>query len=130
MKTLPLSPHLSLESSPYSSAPRSLSGQLLGEIAERLLEWSEDVGRQRVHAWMLRVSTMASDPESVDAVWLYLRLMTGDLGQLTASFAELGAERHRSKQAQAQEHERALRVIARHFPECAEAIKALANRHA
>lgn len=127
MKTLPLSPHLSTDASPWSQSARSESVAILGEISERLLEWAEHDGRHRVSSWLMRVSTLASDPDSVDAVWLYLRLSTGDLSQLTASFSELGEARHRSKQAQAQEHTRALKAIARHFPELAEAIKGMSK---
>lgn len=128
MKTYPLSPHLSNAASPWSQDKRDESAAIMGEIAQRLIEWSEIDGRHRVSSWLMRVSTLASDPDSVDAVWLYLRLSTGDLSQLTASFSELGEARHRSKQAQAQEHGRALKAIARHFPELAEAIKGLAKR--
>ena len=128
MKTLPLSPHLATTASPWSQSPRSESIAILGEVSERLIEWAEHEGRHRVSSWLMRVSTLASDPESVDAVWLYLRLSTGDLSQLTASFSELGEARHRTKQAQAQEHSRALKVIARHFPELREAIDGLSKR--
>jgi hypothetical protein len=58
-------------------------------------------------------------------MWLYLRLSTGDLGQITTSFTELGRKRNRTKQAEQQETERALAVIARHFPELAGAINDL-----
>ena len=65
---------------------------------------------------------MAGDPESTEAVWLYLRLSTGDLAELTTSFSELGKKRNRTKQAEQQETERAMLVVARHFPELKEAL--------
>jgi hypothetical protein len=68
---------------------------------------------------------MGGDPESTEALWLYLRLSTGDLSQVTTSFSELGKKRRRSKQAEQQETERALKVITRHFPELAGAINEL-----
>ena len=75
--------------------------------------------------WLSRLGTIAGDPESSEALWLYLRLSTGDLGQLTKTFTELGGKHNRTKQAEAQETERALRVIQRHFPEVADAIEQL-----
>lgn len=125
MRTCPLGPQH--DKQPNPPAPRTARGVLICEISERLLEWAEMESRQKVYCWLTRLATLAGDREATDAIWLYLRLSTGDLGQLTASFSELGAARHRTKQAQAQETDRALRVIARHFPELADEINALTH---
>lgn len=122
MKTIPLTPNMDFA---QPELTRSAEAVLVGEICERFVEWSEDCGRRRVHSWLSRVATLACDPESTEAVWLFLRLSTGDLSELTASFSELGADHHRSKQAQQQETERAMRVILRHFPELAKQIDLL-----
>ena len=131
MKTVGLHPQISEALSPYHE-PRTVSesAQLHAEIAERLLEWSEKKTRGHVARWLLRVTDLVRDAESSEAFWLYLRLSTGDLSQLTSSFSEQGEGRSRSKQAQHQEQARALRVIARHFPEVARQIDALQGRGA
>lgn len=67
----------------------------------------------------MSLGAIASDPDSNEALWLYVRISTGDLGQLTASYSELGRQRNRTKQAQQQETERAMRVIAKHKPQLA-----------
>lgn len=126
MKTVPLSPNLSAPA--VAALTRSTEAVLVGEIAERLVEWGEAMGRDRPALWLMRLATLAQDKESTDALLLYLRLCTGDLGQLTASFSELGAARHRSKQGEQQEEERALRVMARHFPEVRRVIEELRQK--
>lgn len=108
-----------------TQTPRSQESVLMSEIAERLIEWSECRSRKRAHHWLSRIATLANDEDSVDALWIYLRLATGDLSQLTASYSEIGEARHRTKQAEQQEHARALRVVSRHFPELRSAIDEL-----
>lgn len=123
MNFVPLQPNLT--TNPWADMERPKRAELVGEISERLVEWSEVEGRRRVHRWITQVARMGGDPESTEAMWLYLRLSTGDLGQITTSFTELGRKRNRTKQAEQQETERALAVIARHFPELAGAINDL-----
>jgi len=120
---VPLQPNLT--TNPWAEMERPKRAELVGEIAERLVEWSELEGRRRVHQWITHVARMGRDPESTEAMWLYLRLTTGDLGQITSSFAELSRKRNGTQQAEQQETERALAVIARHFPELAGAINDL-----
>ena len=127
MKALPLTAALHLQ--PYEGQERSLRSQLVGEICERLIEWSEVEDREKVKLWIMSLATIASDDESTEAVWLYLRISTGDLGELTASYSELGKKRNRTKQAQQQETERAMRVIARHKPQLAKHLGELLRHH-
>lgn len=128
MKTVPLSPNYS---APVVDAlVRSTEAVLVGEIAERLVEWGEAMGRDRPARWLMRVAALAADDRSTDALLIYLRLSTGDLAQITASFSELGAKRARSKQGEQQEQERALHVIASHYPELKTAITELLQKHA
>ena len=54
--------------------------------------------------------------------WLVQRIMEGDLSNLTISYAELGQQTARSKQAVQQETERAIAVIERHWPKAAAVI--------
>lgn len=122
MKTVPLTPNMDFA---QPELTRSDEAVIVGEICERLIEWSDDKGRRRVYSWLSRVATLAGDPESTEALWLFLRIHTGDLSEITASFSELGAIHHRSKQAQQQETERAMRVIIRHFPEVAKQLESL-----
>ena len=104
---------------------RSEEAVLMGEIAERLCEWAELRGRDRPARWLMRVSALAADRDSLLAWQTYMRLASGDRHQLTASFSEMGAARAASKQAEQQEQERALLVIKRHFPELGAAIDEL-----
>jgi len=128
VKTIPLYAGISqgIETSPERT-PRSA---LVAEIAERLCEWRDMDGPRKVHSWLSRLATIGGDPESSEALWLYLRISTGDMSQLSASFTELGAQHHRTKQAEQQETERALRVIQRHFPEVARELKQLTQHFA
>lgn len=97
------------------------------EICERLIELSDNKTRAHVVRWIHRMSDIARDDESTEALWLYLRLSTGDLSQLMASLSQRGLERSRSKQAEHIEQRKALRVLGRHFPEIAAQIEALEN---
>ena len=125
MKTVPLSPSLP---SRESTLERSEEAVLMGEIAERLVEWADLRGRDRPARWLMRVSALAADRDSLLAWQTYMRLASGDAGQLTASFSQMGAARAASKQAEQQEQERALRVIARHFPELRAAVDELLRK--
>jgi len=94
---VPLTPNLTTH--PWQELERPKRAELVGEIAERLIEWSELEGRPRVHRWISQVARMG--------------------------FTELGKKRSRTKQAEQQETERAMLVIARHFPELEKALNEL-----
>ena len=125
MRTVPIPD--SLDHGAFYGTEHSERSKLVAEICERLIEWSEMENREIVRHWIVRLATMCVDPESVEAPWLYMRISTGDLGELTRSFASRGATHNRTKQGEQQETERALAVIARHFPPLAKAISELMN---
>ena len=106
---------------------RTEGAAILGEAAERLIEFAEGEGEARAQKWILRLACLFQS-ECPRAGWVYLRLCTGDLSELTASHSEKGAELHRSKQGEHKEHKAALRVIARHYPEVASAILELEHK--
>lgn len=106
---------------------RSDAASIIGEIAVRLVELSFVMGEAKSQRWLLKLGTLFGS-ECPRAGWVYLRLCTGDLSEITASHAEHGALIHRSKQGEHKEHREALRVIARHFPELAEAITELERK--
>lgn len=103
---------------------RSHAAAITGEIAERLLELGEVQGEARTQKWLLRLATLFGS-ECPRAGWVYLRIQTGDLGELTASHSEHGEQMARSKQAEHKETDEALRVITRHYPELGKAINEL-----
>ena len=109
---------------PVVHIDRSEQAAIIAETAERLIELAEMGGESRAQKWVLRLACLFQS-ECPRSAWVYLRLCTGDLSEVTASHAEHGAIIHRSKQGEHKEHKESLRVIARHFPELAEAIKEL-----
>jgi hypothetical protein len=107
---------------------RSQAAAITGEILERLLELAEVSGESTVQRWIMRLATLFGNPDCPRAAWVYIRLGTGNLSELTASHETHGAAVHRSKQGEHKEHVKALRVIKLHFPELAHAISELENR--
>lgn len=97
------------------------------EINKLFVEMSEIKGERITKKLILRIATLFQT-ECPRAGWVYLRLATGDLSEVTASHAEHGAIVDRSKQAEHKEHAEALRVIARHYPELATAINELEQK--
>ena len=124
MKTVELTPQMNI---PDVHVERSESGAIVAEIAERLIEFAEASGEAKAQRWILRLACLFNT-ECPRSAWVYLRLCTGDLSELTASHAEHGAVLHRSKQGEHKEHKEALRVIKRHYPELASAINELENK--
>lgn len=125
MNTVPLSNNMADPATVFDRSPGAL---VVGEICERVLELAEMKGERWTAAWLVRMAGLAQDPECPRALWLYVRLSTGDLGQITNSFSGRGNEHCRSKQAEQQENEHALRVIQRHYPELGRAITELLAR--
>ncbi len=122
MKTCQLSPRLAWK--PIETE-RSYAAALTGEIAERMLELCKVQGEARTQRWLLRMAAMAGDSRCPRALWHYMRIVTGNLTELTDSHATLGAQLARSKQAEHKEHKHALAVVEFHFPELARVLKEL-----
>jgi hypothetical protein len=123
----PLPPRvLPASASPWvTGAGQSEAALIQAEIASRILEMSELISRDRVVHWLSSLCTLAADRESREAFWLYLRIATGDLGELTRSYESKGESRCCTKQGEQQEHERAMAVIRKHLPAVGEAIRQL-----
>lgn len=106
--------------SEYHETERSEEAAIAGEIARHVLEWREHTSGSRAIGFITKLSALHHIEPA--AVWVVLRLLTGDLSEVTRSYADLGAEGSRSKQACQQEQERVLRAIERHYPELSAAI--------
>lgn len=124
MKTIELTPQMNI---PEVRVERTQGALIIGETAERLIEFAEIAGEAKAQKWILRLACLFQT-ECPRSAWVYLRLCTGDLSELTASHAEHGAILHRSKQGEHKEHTEALRVIKRHYPELAQAITELEKK--
>ena len=102
-------------------APRSPEvAALCAEVAARLVEWSTLESEHRVEVFMSRLVTLKRD--YAPAFWIVLRIMSGDLNEVTRSYSNIGKDKGRSKQAVQQEFERSITAIRIHFPELAESI--------
>lgn len=89
-------------------------------ICERLLEWKERESAHRATTFISKLhALMLINPA---AFWLVCRLMTGDLSEITRSYAEIGKENGRTKQAVQQEIERVISHVGIHFPQLAKAL--------
>ncbi len=128
MKTVELRPNANIPAQPTTS-DRTEAAAIIGEIAERMIELSEAIGEPKSQRWIMRLACLFGS-EVPRSAWVYLRLCTGDLSEITASHADHGAILHRSKQGEHKEHAAALRVIARHYPELRDAIVELERKAA
>ncbi len=99
---------------------RDPEAAIVGEIAVRLLEIAEVAGPTRATAIVQKLSALSL--VSGEGFWLTVKLLTGDLAELTKSYAELGKENGRSKQGEQQQRLRALAAMQTHFPELAQAV--------
>lgn len=104
----------------FQAADRDQEAAIVGEIAVRLLEISEVAGPTRATGLIQKLSALSL--VSSEGFWATVRLLTGDLTELTASYAELGKENGRSKQAELQARQRALAAMGQHFPALAAAV--------
>lgn len=99
---------------------RDPEAAIVGEIAVRLLEIAEVAGPTRATGLIQKLSALSL--VSSEGFWATVRLMTGDLSELTTSYAELGKINGRSKQGEQQARLRALNAIKQHFPLIAAAL--------
>lgn len=99
---------------------RSEEAAIAGEIARRFIELREASSAHR--ATMLISKMHALSQVHPEALWLVMSLLTGDLSEVTRSYADMGKEHCRSKQGEEQSRARALEAINRHFPQLAKAV--------
>ncbi len=99
---------------------RSEEAAIAGEIARHFLDLREASSAYR--ATMLISKMHALSQVHPEALWLVMSLLTGDLTEITRSYADMGKEHARSKQAEEQSRARALNLINIHFPSLATAI--------
>lgn len=111
MKTVPLNPNLADTS---HAIERSEEAAICGEIARHLLDLRESTSAHRASCFVAKLSALHEADQ--DAFWFVLRILSGDMSELTKSFSELGKAHGTSKQAQQQRVERSLRAIHLHFP--------------
>lgn len=99
---------------------RSEEAAIAGEIARRFIDLKEASSAHR--ASMLISKLHALGQVHPEALWLVMSLLTGDLSEITRSYADMGKERAKTKQAVEQERSRAMIAIDRHFPHLAQAV--------
>jgi hypothetical protein len=97
--------------------------RLTHELTALLLEWADEIKEAEVGRWIRKVAIMHSD--CAPALWVYLRLQTGDLTEITRSYSEQGEVRTRQKQAVQQELERVVACFDQYFPELGRAVRDL-----
>lgn len=116
-----LSPNLRVE--PAEPTERSEEAAIQSEIFRAFGDLRRDVGRARAgHALQKMYALYQASPT---AFWLVQRVMEGDLSLFSTSYAQLGAEECKSKQAVQQETERAMAILHRHYPKAAAVIVSL-----
>lgn len=99
---------------------RSEEAAIAGEIARRFIELKEASSAHR--ATMLISKMHALSQVHPEALWLVMSLLTGDMSEITRSYADMGKEHAKTKQAVEQERSRAMIGIQRHFPHLAKAV--------
>lgn len=99
---------------------RSDEAAIAAEIAARFIELRQATSGARAASLIAKMHALSLvHPE---ALWLVMSLLTGDLSEVTRSYADMGREHCKSKQAVEQERARALIGITRHFPALAKAV--------
>lgn len=118
MRPIPLSDNLADKS--VQGGARSEEAAIHSEIALRILELRELVGHVRAVGFFEKmIAIWKVEPP---AFWVVIRLLTGDLSEISMSYTEQGKADGRSKQATQQELERVVIAVQRHFPLLAAAI--------
>lgn len=104
---------------------RSTEAAIVGELARHFLELRENQSASKASQLLHKLAAIHSVEPA--ALWVVLRLLTGDLNEITRSYADIGKENHRTKQGVQQELERVLAAIELHWPQLATAIIQLRN---
>jgi hypothetical protein len=106
------------------SVDRSKAGLLAGEWAELTIELYDEMGPVKAGLFLSRIAELWRIDHR--AMWIVLRLMTGNLSEITRSYSEKANSNDRkSKQSVQQEMEVVLSKVERRFPELANAIASL-----
>lgn len=105
---------------PHHDSERSEEAAIIAEIARHFLELREKKSESRSAAFLNRLHSIHQVEPA--ALWVVLRLLTGDLDEITRSYSDMGKENARSKQAIQQEMERVIIAIDRHWPRLSAAI--------
>lgn len=82
---------------PPEIAHQDSEAQIVAELVQRMVEWSEITSRARVVKWLLHVSSMARTNQP--ALWMYLKLQTGDLSRVRESYTDQAQRQGVTKQA-------------------------------
>lgn len=99
---------------------RSEEGAIVGELARHFMDLKEATSAHRASMFITKLHALKQlHPE---ALWIVMALLTGDLSEITKSYAHMGREHAKTKQAVEQERFRALEAINLHFPHLAQAI--------
>jgi hypothetical protein len=118
MRTTELTPNIPDKPTHQERTP---GAAIVGEMAERMIEAGDVLGREKAGLLIVRIGQIwIDDPR---AMWLVLSLLTGNLSEITRSYTQQGKTGdRRSKQAVQQELEVLLASIQKRFPELAKAI--------
>ena len=96
------------------AAERTEETAIQSEIAARLLELQDRYSGYRATAFLTKlVCVWQAYPP---ALWVVLRIMSGDLSEVTRSYSDQGKTHGKTKQAEQQEMERIMSVIQSHYP--------------
>jgi hypothetical protein len=109
-----------LPDSEHAPVERSEESAIESEIAVRLVELAEHTSPSRAAMFLSKLYALHSAEPA--AFWFVVRILSGDLTEVTRSYSEQGALHATSKQAQQQAAERVISVITHHYPEAAQAI--------
>ena len=112
MQYVPLSPKIPYEA---QTIERSEESAIAGEIACHLLEFAEATSKSKCLSLIQKLNaiSLAYPP----ALWVVLKLLTGDMSEITRSYSNIGEQSGRTKQGVQQEEERVLIALHRHYPE-------------
>jgi hypothetical protein len=120
--------HLTLDRARYvaeqpAASTTPLPAILLREVADRLIDMHSDMGGYALARWVHRCHAIAS--RNPDALVLYLRAQAGHVDWFARPYSELAKENGRSKQAEHQWFDDALRDLRAVAPDVAREVDAM-----
>jgi hypothetical protein len=120
MRTTELNPNMADSGRERTASEES---KVVGAICANIIDHSEVASKARAQMLISKLGLIAREDHF--AFWLVVRVMSGDLSEITRSYSELGKMDGRSKQAFQQNMERSLAIMDRNFPQLANAIASL-----